>query len=117
MPLGRHLGGRYADLLAELPEAHMVPVFFHGDAAAEPLGIGRRRQCDGWLVEHARAVELVDGVAAHDLAHRLLVFGRRSGEFGDGFHLRVGFFHGRIKPDPLTRGNAIGDALASRVPA
>ncbi len=76
-PAGRrHLLLGNVELAAQVAEAHVMAVFLHRDAAGEPLGIGRRRKGDGGLVEDLRAVKLVDGVAAHDLANGGLVLGR-----------------------------------------
>ena len=64
---GHHALLGNADLRAELLEAHVMAVFLHRDPAGQPLGVGGGRVGDGGLVEHLRAVELVDGVADHEL--------------------------------------------------
>ena len=65
-------------LAAQLEEAVVMAVFLHHDPAGQPLGVGRGRERDRRLVIDARAVELVDRVADHDLAAALPVLLRRA---------------------------------------
>ena len=76
---------RDADLVGQALEAHVVMVLLHRDAAGQPLRVRRGRQLDRGLVEHLRAVQLVDRVADHDLLHGSLVLLRLLRELGDGF--------------------------------
>ena len=73
-----------AHLHAELLEAHVMAVLLHGDAAGQPLGVGRRRVGDGGLVEHLRAVELVHGMADHQLGDGLAILFRSALQLFDG---------------------------------
>src|SRR5258708_18426490 len=80
----------------------MMAVFLHRHAAGQPLGVGRRRIGDGRLVEHLRAVELVDGVADDQLGHGLAVFLGCVRELFDGLDDDVG--HGL---SPQTSGSVL----------
>src|SRR5258708_10329134 len=80
-----------------------MAVFFHRHTAGQPFGIGRRRIGDGRLVEHLRAIELVDGVADHQFGNGLAIFGGRLLQLLDGLD-DDGVAHGR---SPQTRGSVL----------
>ena len=82
--------GSNADFLRQPPEPNMVMVLLHCHPAGQPLGVRRRRQRNGGLVEHLRAVKLVDRVADDDLLHRCAVFLRLVHQFGCGLHFDGG---------------------------
>ena len=88
--LGVHLLRLDPDLVGELLEAHVVVVFLHRHAAGEPFRVRRWRELDRRLVEYRRAVKLVERVAAHDLAHRGLVFLGLLAELLYGLDGRIG---------------------------
>src|SRR5207302_1139262 len=69
--------------------SHVMVVLLHCDAAGEPFRVRGRRERDRRLVEYLRAVQLVERVAADDLPHCLLVFGRLVMEIVGSLYLGV----------------------------